>query len=110
MKIRYTNKPQILNPMLKELSVGALFRPIISNTIYLLTDLYGESRLLTDSSSMLWEHFHDIQNDFDDEEDFRDGHDYTELLLCINVESGEAELLYEDITVVIINAELVVEK
>lgn len=110
MKIRYTNKPQDPNPMLKELSIGALFRPINSNTIYLLTGLYGESHLLTDSSKVLWENFRDIQFDFHDKEEFDEGHDYTELLLCVDIESGKAELLHKDITVVIIDAELVVEK
>lgn len=110
MKIRYINKPQTPNPTLKDLSIGTLFHPIDSNTIYLLTGLCGESYLLTDSSKVLWENFHDIQLDFQDKEDFDEGHDYTELLLCVNIESGKAELFYEDITVVIVNAELVVEK
>ena len=110
MKIRYTNKPQVPNPTLKELAVGTLFRPINSNIIYLLTNLYGEHNILSTSCSWLWQGFHDIQNDFDNQEDFEDSHDYTELILCIDIENGKAELLHEDITVVIIDAELVVEQ
>lgn len=110
MKIEYINKQPTKTPTLAELKSGEVFRPMNSHIVYMCCDLSGESRLLSERASDIWEYVALVGDEpFVDRETFAENHDYDELIVCISLTSGNVVLLYQDIEVERVNCKLLVE-
>lgn len=111
MKITHLEKAKQPTPKLKDLKEGAVFRPTNNSTVYISCDMDAESPLLSDSCGDLWDYFLDIQDDFKDDRDFfAEHHDYEELYVCVQLDSGKVVLLWEGITVEELDCELMVKE
>lgn len=110
MKIEYIDKPTLKNPTLAELKSGEVFRPTNSRIVYMCCDLCGESRLLSERGSDIWEHTALVGDEpFEEKETFAENHDYDELIVCVSLTTGSVVLLYQDIEVERVNCKLLVE-
>lgn len=110
MKIEYINTLTPKNPTLAELKPGEVFRPTNSRIVYMCCDLSGESCLLSERGSDIWEYTALVGIEpFDEKETFAENHDYDELIVCVNLTSGGVVLLYQDIEVERVNCKLLVE-
>ena len=111
MKITHINKPTLKTPTLVDLKSGDVFRPTNSPYTFMRCDLCGESRLLADCGSDIWEYTTLVGDEpFEDGETFAEGHDYDELIVCANLVTGGVTLFHEDIEVERLNCELMVKE
>lgn len=109
MKITYQEKPIPQNPKLKDLNTGDVFRVTGSLRIFMRCDLCGESRLLAEKSSSIWGYVTKTANDpFEDKEHFDENFDYDQLIVCVELVSGNVTLFYEGIEVELLDCELLV--
>ena len=111
MKINYVEKVNE-EIKLKDIKIGELFRPINSRDVYMRTTIWGDNDLLTNSCNTLW---NNIANGyegepFEDRDDFEDKCEYEDLIACVDMESGEIWLLYQDIYVEKLKSELTIEE
>lgn len=109
MKVNYIDKNNTTT--LKLIEVGALFRPINSIDLYIKLDTVADSRLFKSSNStVIWDNVavgYDGEN-FNGKEEFELEHEYSELILCADVITGEIYFLYENIKVESLKCELLV--
>lgn len=110
MKIEYTNKQPTKDPTLADLKPGEVFRPTNSRTIYMCCGLSGESRLLSEHASDIWDYTALVGSEpFERKEEFDENHDYDELIVCVNLTTSGVVLFYQDIEVERVNCKLLVE-
>lgn len=110
MKITLLEKTKQSTPTLKDLKAGTVFRPTNISTLYISCDMAAEHCLLSASYGDLWDNFLDLQDNFnDDREFFAEHHDYEELYVCVQLDTGEVVLLWEGIEVEELDCELIVK-
>ena len=111
MKITHLEKTAQPTPILQNLKIGAVFRPINASTLYLVCDMDGHHSLLANSCIDLWDNFFDVQNNFNCSiAEFEDDHEYDELYVCVQLNNGKVVLLWEGIKVEEQDCELVVKE
>ena len=108
MKIKYVSKIEQPKLTLNDIEVGELFRPVDSRMVFMRLDRDGNDELLTNQCSVLWESMFNgyIGEDFDDRDEFEDNHSYDDLILCAEMDDGSVCLIYKDIEVEKLNAEI----
>ena len=111
MKINYAEKVN-KEIKLKEIAIGELFRPTNSRDVYMRTTIRGDDTLLTNSCNTLWENTAcGYEGEpFVDRDDFEEKCEYEDLIACVDMESGESWLLYQDIDVETLKSELTIEE
>lgn len=111
MKINYVAKvnEQI---KLKDIKTGELFRPTDSRDVYIRTSVRGDDNLLTNSFNSLWNSTaNGYEGDpFDSKDDFEDKCNYEDLIVCVDIESGDIWLLHQDVCVEKLKSELTIEE
>ena len=109
MKVSYINKSN--ETTLELIEVGGVFRFPNSRRIFMKLDLNGESRQLTSDCTELWDMTSlSAENPFIEQSEFEESHEYAELVLCVELVSGEVFLAYEGSKVEKLNCELLVEE
>lgn len=109
MKVSYINKSN--ETTLNLIEVGEVFRFPNSRRIFMKLDLNGGSRFLTSDCNELWDMVSlSAENPFTEQREFEESHSYTELILCVELASGEVFLAYENSKVEKLNCELLVEE
>ena len=108
MKINYVSKIEQPQLTLDDIKVGELFRPTDTSMVLMRLDKNGDSMVLTEYHSSLWEEtfLNYIGEDFDDKDEFEDNHNYDELILCADMTDGSVGLMYRGIEVEKLNAEI----
>lgn len=110
MKITYQEKPISRIPKLKDLDTGEVFRFPNSLRIFMRCDLCGESQLLSEKPSSIWGYVTKTANDpFEDKEHFDENFDYDQLIVCVELVSGNVTLFYEGIEVEPLDCELLIK-
>ena len=109
MKVSYINKSN--ETTLDLIEVGGVFRFPNSRRLFMKLDLNGESPQLTNNCNELWDMTTlSAENPFNEQSEFEENHEYAELILCVELISGEVFLAYEDSKVEKLNCELLVEE
>ena len=109
MKVSYINKSN--ETTLNLIEVGGVFRFPNSRRIFMKLDLNGGSQFLTSDCNELWDMVSlSAENPFDEQKEFEKSHSYTELILCVELISGEVFLAYENSKVEKLNCELLIEE
>lgn len=111
MKVKYIEQPE-KKTLLKDIGIGTVFAPIGTNDIYIKLDHNGGSDFLTNNCAYLWSATNGGYEgeDFETRNDFEEEYDYEDLILCADVQSGNATLLFKHIEVEILNCELVIKR
>lgn len=109
MKVNYIENHNTTTLQLVE--VGSVFRPINSQDLFIKLDRNAESEIFSGRFKVLWQNFIGgyIGEEFTDKEEFDMNHDYTQLILCADIVTGEIHFMYENIKVKVIKCELFVE-
>lgn len=109
MKVSYINKSN--ETTLELIEVGGMFRFPNSRRILMKLDLNGDSQYLTNDHTELWNMIAlSAENSFREQNEFEENHEYGELVLCVELVSGEVFLAYEGSKVEKLNCELLVEE
>lgn len=108
MKVSYINQSN--ETTLELIEVGGVFRFFNSRRVFMKLDLKGDSQYLNDSCAALWDMTTlTAENPFNEQSEFEENHEYAELVLCVELISGEVFLAYEGSKVEKLNCELLVE-
>jgi hypothetical protein len=111
MKVRYNEQTKKVI-LLKDISIGTVFCPVGTHDIYMKLDHNGGSDFLTNNCSYLWTATnggYEGEN-FETRNDFEEDYDYEDLILCVDVQTGNVALLFKYIEIELLNCELIINK
>ena len=105
MKITYSNPTPPPSLVLDDLCYGSIFRPHNSRRIFMITEMNGESLLLSSDCSTLKANTEEFNHHFDDTVE-----DYDSLLLCVELDTGKLCLMSNQTYVEELDYEFIVKE